>query len=223
MRTICQVLVVLATAAGAGFLHAGEALQSGPQAGSLLPSSFHPFNLNGKIGKNRYHCLVCEYGLKPVVMVFAREHPDAKEAALADLLQKLDDAVERHQESYLSAFVVILSPDARTSVTEPKTDDASKLVDEAAAWEALLARLRPRAEKLKSVTLGVYPAAGPEGYKLAKEADVTVVLYRRHKVIANYAFAEGKLTDEAVAEIMKRVDAMALESRKKTTGPARKK
>jgi len=191
--------------------------------GTFLPGSFQPFNLSGKTGKNRYHCLVCEFGLKPTVVVFAREQPEAKDPALADLLQKLDEAVARHQESYLNAFAVFLSPDARTSVTDPKEEDPGKLVDEAAAWEALLARVRPRADKLKNVVVAVYPAEGPPGYNLAKDAAVTVVLYRRHKVVANYAFPEGKLNDEGVAQVMKAVDAMATEARKRPALPAKKK
>src|SRR5262249_4007955 len=205
MRYSGRVLAVLAVA-GATALEAGEAPKSGPAVGQLLPGSFQAFNLNGKTAKDRYHCLGCEYGLKPTVMVFAREHPDAKDPALADLLQKLDEAVDRHKDASLNAFVVFLSPDARTSVTDPKTMDPAKLVEEAAAWEALLARLRPTADKLKNVVVSVYPAEGPPGYNLAKDADVTAVLYRRHKVVASYVFPAGKFNAEGAAQIMKSVD-----------------
>jgi hypothetical protein len=215
MRVLsCAVAVLVCASAGA--FQAGGGVKSGPPVGSFLPGSFQPFNLNGKIGKNRYHCLVCEYGLNPTVMVFAREHPEGKDAALADLLQKLDEAVERHKESYLHSFVVFLSPDARTSVTDPRPEEPGKLVAQAAAWEALLARLRPRADKLKNVVAAAYPADGPPGYQIAKEADVTVILYRAHKVLANYAFAQGQFNEAAAAEVMKPVDNMAREARKRS-------
>jgi hypothetical protein len=222
MRCGLRIVGVLLLA-GAGVLQAGEGLKSGPPVGGYLPGTFQPFNLNGKIGKDRFHCLVCEYGLKPTVMVFARERPDPKDAALADLLQKLDAAVERYKDAYLSAFVVFLSPDARTSVTDPKPEDPAKLVEEAAAWDALLARLRPKAEKLKNVVVAVYPARGPGGYNLAKEADVTVVLYRGHKVLANFAFAEGKLSEAGVGEVMKAADAMAQHGMKKGVAKTKQK
>jgi hypothetical protein len=198
----------------AGELRAGGDLKSGPQAGALLPGSFQPFNLNGKIGKERYHCLVCEYHLKPTVLIFAREKTALKNAALADLLQKLEAAVERHQEAYLHAFIVFLSPDARTSVTDPKTEDPNRLVVDSARWEELLARLRPLADKLKNVVVAVYPAAGPTDYNLARDADVTVILYRRHQVVANFAFAEGKLNQAEVEQIMQAVDTMVRTTRK---------
>jgi hypothetical protein len=222
MRFCWQLVAVLAVT-GAGVLEGGEALKSGPAVGDFLPGTFQPFNLNGKTGKNRYHCLVCEYGLNPTVMVFARERPEAKDAGLAGLLAKLDEAVDRFKDASLHAFVVFLSPEARTSVTDPQAEDSAKLVDEATAWEALLARLRPKAEKLKNVVVGVYPARGPEGYKIAKEADVALVLYRKHKVVATFAFAEGKLSETGVAEIMKAVDKLAGPTKKKAGSPTHKK
>jgi hypothetical protein len=219
MRILSSALAVVVCA---GVLQAGGGVRSGPQVGSFLPGSFQPFNLNGKIGKNRYHCLVCEYGLNPTVMVFAREHPEGKDTAVADLLQKLDEAVERNQESYMHVFVVFLSPDARTSVTYPKPEEPGKLVAQAAAWESLLARLRPRADKLKNVVVAVYPAEGPPDYKVAPDADVTVILYRGHKVLANYAYAQGQFNEAAVTEVMKAVDTMARAARQRTTGSKKK-
>ena len=216
MRILSCVLTMSACAL-AGAMQVGASLKSGPPVGSFLPGSFQPFNLNGKIGKSRYHCLVCEYGLKPTVLVFAREHPEGKDAALADFLQKLDEAIERHQEAYLHGFVVFLSPDARTSVTYPRPEEPGKLVAQAAAWEALLARLKPRADKLKNVVVATYPAEGPPDYNIAKDADVTVILYRGHKVLANDAFAAGQFNEAAVAQIMKAVDGMAREARKRPT------
>jgi hypothetical protein len=212
---ILSCVVALVLCASAGALQAGG-VKFGPPVGSLLPGSFQPFNLNGKIGKSRYHCLVCEYGLNPTVMVFAREHPEGKDTAVGDLLQKLDQAVEQQQESYLHAFVVFLSPDARTSVTNPQPEEPGKLVSQAAAWESLLARLKPRADKLKNVVVATYPAEGPPGYQVAKDADVMVLLYQGHKVLANYAFAPGQFNEAAVTEVMKAVDNMAREARKRS-------
>ena len=77
MRTSWRVMPVVVVACAA-LVQAGEALKSGPPVGQFLPGSFQPFNLNGKTAKNRYHCLVCEFGLRPTVMVFAREHPAAQ-------------------------------------------------------------------------------------------------------------------------------------------------
>ena len=39
-------------------------------------------------------------------------------------------------------------------------------------------------------------------FKVSSEADVTVVLYREHKVIANHAFRNGELNDKAIDKIL---------------------
>jgi len=45
-------------------------------------------------------------------------------------------------------------------------------------------------------------AAGPDGYGLAAEADVTVILYTKRVVKANYAFKKGKMTTDDVTRIL---------------------
>ena len=43
---------------------------SGPQPGQEIPGPFQPFNATGK-RQGKFHCLVCEHGLDPTVMIFA--------------------------------------------------------------------------------------------------------------------------------------------------------
>jgi hypothetical protein len=45
-------------------------------------------------------------------------------------------------------------------------------------------------------------AAGPESYKIAKDAEVTVILYSKNKCAANYAFKKGEMTDADVEKIV---------------------
>ena len=45
------------------------------------------------------------------------------------------------------------------------------------------------------------PHAGPKSLKIAKEADVTVVLYTQKNVKKTLAFEKGKLTDKAADEV----------------------
>ena len=50
---------------------------------------------------------------------------------------------------------------------------------------------------LKTVPVGAFEDAdGPPSYKLHKDADVTVLLFAKQKVIANFAFRAGELTDK---------------------------
>jgi hypothetical protein len=182
------VLTLLLGTDATGLGYPDQAVRSGPQAGEMIPGPFHFFNATGTHA-GKPHCLVCEYGLCPVVVVFARDIPEAGAAQpLVTLLQKLDEAVTRYPQRRLHSFVVFLSNDA----TNPDTtrEAARKLEDVA------------RNADLKNVVVAVGGPDGPEGYHLSKDAGVTVVLYEKHNVIANFAFARGKMTDKDVSAVL---------------------
>jgi hypothetical protein len=110
-------------------------------------------------------------------MIFAREISDP----LTSLVKKLDDATFKNQAADMGSFVVFCN-------------DA----------EGLEKRLQTLAEKhkLKHIVLSIDNPAGPQGYAVHKEADVTVVLYVEHKVVANYAFKKGTMQDKDVDKIL---------------------
>ena len=55
---------------------------------------------------------------------------------------------------------------------------------------------------LKNTVLAVDNVTGPQAWTIAKDADVTVVLYNKRNVEANHAFAEGKLDAKGVAAVL---------------------
>jgi hypothetical protein len=182
-------------------LPADDMLKSGPQVGEKLPGSFHPLNVNGSHA-NHEHCLVCDYGLDPVVLIFAREVPTAG-ASLA-LLQKVDKALEDHQAASLKAFVVFLSPnfakeEDRKDLVQ-KIESLTKLPDQPVKQLALSADSASELEQL---------------YKLDKGAELTVLLYKELKVVNNFAYAKDKLTDKDVDAVLTAVDKMLPAKKKK--------
>jgi hypothetical protein len=53
------------------------------------------------------------------------------------------------------------------------------------------------------VPLGIFEdPLGPPSYRLAKEADVTVLLFVKQKVVGNFAFRPGELSDDKIKEVM---------------------
>ncbi len=66
----------------------------------------------------------------------------------------------------------------------------------------LVRKLETSAKDLKYVVIALGGAAGPENYKISKDADVTVLLYNHHKVVANFAFAKDRIKDKDVNAIM---------------------
>lgn len=165
----------------AGLAVAAE-IKSGPQAGEKIPGPFSPLNINGDdAGEKR--CLVCKNGTNPVVMIFAR-------CADCDMTQKLikdvDAVTAKNAGCDMGSFVVFCTDD---DTTEKKLKDLTSK------------------EKYKKIILSVDNPAGPKNYKLSKDADVTVVLYNKHEVKANYAFKKGELKagdiEKIVADVTK--------------------
>ncbi|MCC6418832.1 MAG: hypothetical protein IT429_11405 [Gemmataceae bacterium] len=175
--SLCGLAVLLLGGLGA----AGEparrgAVKSSLQPGEMIPSAFHPLNVTGEhAGKE--HCLVCENGLNPVVMVFARNVSEP----LARLLVRLDTTADRHRKQSLGTFVVFLG---KAEELQPRLEKLA------------------REKKLRHVVLSIDGSDGPEGYNVARAADVTVVLYTEHRVRANHAFRKGELTDRDIDGIV---------------------
>jgi hypothetical protein len=191
-----QLLFGLTLFLVAGWLAAqeeGEKLKSGLQKDEVLPGPFDAFNVNGKKAKGRQHCLVCENGLQ--------------DGPLTALLAKLDEAVSRHADGhFLGSFAVFLSPHALNSANNAEEKDTKKIVEETIARDALIKRLEGRAENLKNVVIACYPAEGPKDYKINPKAEVTVLFYKKHKVLANFSYPEEKLTEAEADKIVKTVD-----------------
>jgi hypothetical protein len=157
---------------------ATSAVKSGPQAGEELAGPFHPLNVTGKKAGEK-HCLYCENGNAPVVMIFAREPGKV----LGKLLKKVDAACQKNTGCKMASFVVFCTKDTDGKL-EAKLKDCAK------------------ENGLKKVVLAIDNPAGPEGYKVAKEADITVVLYVDRTVKANRAYKKGEMKEKDVDAII---------------------
>jgi hypothetical protein len=111
-------------------------------------------------------------------MIFAREVSDP----LTSLVKSLEKATVENSNVKMGSFVVFLSDDKTL---------ADKL------------KALAKDNHIEHTVLAVHDAAGPEGYTIPKEANVTVVLYVKRTVKANHTFGQGQLTDAAVASVLK--------------------
>ena len=111
-------------------------------------------------------------------MVFAREVSDS----LTSLVKKIDAETGKNKSKKMGSFIVFLSQDEKLG---------DKLKDVA------------KDGGIKSTILTIMDnPSGPPSWKVAKDADITVVLYNNRKVVANYAFKKGELNDAAIKKIM---------------------
>jgi hypothetical protein len=113
-------------------------------------------------------------------MIFAREVT----GPLTSLVKKIDAETAKNSSKNMGSFIVFLNDK-----------------------EGLFKELKQLAEKegIKQMVLTIDNVAGPDGYDVAKDAEVTVVLYNQRKVAANYAFRKGELNDKAIDQIVKDV------------------
>jgi hypothetical protein len=100
---------------------------------------------------------------------------------LTSLVKRIDQVTAEHPDALLGSFVVMLSDDE--------------------ALEKQLKALAAR-EKLRKVVLTIDNKAGPPKWRIARDADVTVVLYGHGMVKANHAFRKGELMKADVDRIL---------------------
>jgi hypothetical protein len=123
-------------------------------------------------------------------MIFAREISDP----LTSLVKKIDAATPKNTGCRMGSFVVFLSDE-----------------------EGLDKKLKDLAEKekIEKLVLSISEnPAGPTGYDVAKEADVTVVLYTKRNVKVNYAFKKGELKDKDIEKIVSEIPKILPEEKK---------
>ena len=152
------------------------AVKSGLEAGES-PDAFNVKDITGP-SKGKSLCYRCQYGAKPVACVFTREiTPEVKA-----LVKEIDAQVAANKNKEMSAFVVLLTDDA-----DKAAKDLAKVAEEG---------------KVANVPLTVFDGnAGPESYKISKDAGVTVLMWNKSRVKVNHAFAPGKLTEEDVKKV----------------------
>jgi hypothetical protein len=169
------IVPAFALLAVAGIAVAAE-VKSGLEAGES-PAAFNVKDITGP-NKGKSLCYRCQYGAKPVAAIFTREINDQ----VASLIKEIDGKVGENKDKKMCAFVVLLTDDADAGAKK-----LAKLAEE---------------KKITNVPLTVFDGtAGPEDYKISKDAAVNVMMWNKTKVKVNHAFAAGKLTDDDVKKV----------------------
>ena len=174
MRTILA-LTVLASAAYPAATAAD--LQSGLEVGECA-GAYYVADVTGPSAGEKL-CYRCRYGNRPVVNIFAR----TMDENVTKLVKQIDDVVAKNRDNGMAAFVVMLS-------------------DDPDAQEASLKKVAA-SQKLQHTPLTVFDnSVGPGKYKIAKDADITVMMWVESDVKVNHAYKAGELTGDAIAQIV---------------------
>ncbi len=97
---------------------------------------------------------------------------------MTSLVKKIDAANAKNAK--MGSFVIFLSDDE-------KLEEAAKTL--------------AKKENIKKTVFAIDNPAGPQAWKISKEADVTVIFYNQRKVAANFAFRKGELNEQAVEKV----------------------
>ena len=169
-----MLALVAVVLAGAGIAWAAD-VKSGLQVGEFV-GAFDVKDCSGP-SEGKTLCYRCQYGNSPVVAVFTRRMSED----VTGLVKEIDDAVAKN--AGMKAFVVYLSDDPDTA--EPKLKAIAKT------------------NKIAKTPLTVFQTSeGPDSYKIARDADVTVMMWNKGKVVGNRAFGKDKIADTDVKALV---------------------
>jgi hypothetical protein len=146
-----------------------------------------PYSVLVSVGPQRGqpHCFICETADRPAVIVFAHDLSEP----LGKLVRGLDRALNEHKSADLRAWVTFLHNDQ-------------------AAFDSLVVEWSKK-QAVRQVPLGVFEdAAGPPSYLLSRDADVTVLLFVKQKVVRNFAFRPGELNDARITQVLEAVPSL---------------
>lgn len=182
VKNFCLLsLGLVAALAFSGVASAEPTVKSGPQAGDSL-GAFYVTKVAGAendgVDKNANLCYRCRNGRRPQVIVFTR----AADGKVAELVAKLDKAVQENSSSKLRVFVNVLGEDKADA-----TDHAKKLASSS------------KAKNIPFVVPNEFEN-GPDNYGINAKAEITVTMASELGVKASHA--AGAATDLDVASVL---------------------
>ncbi len=153
---------------------------SGREIGDYVPT-FYTRAVTGPL-MNRSVCYVCRNGGRPVVMVFLRKFG----AGVKPLLKQVDSLVDHHRAEGLRSFGVFVTEDPSEAISEVQTFSFDNKI-------AL------------PLTVASDAIAEPHCQNLHAQADVTVVLYNKRRVVNRFAFREGEIQSDEIEHIARSI------------------
>jgi hypothetical protein len=136
--------------------------------------------------RGKQTCYICEQAEKPTAVVFVRTLNEP----VGKLLAALDSEMTVRKDSGFKAWLTLLTG---------KAD-----LDELAKWS--------KSQGIKNAPVGAFEDVdGPPSYKLHNDAEVTVLLFVKEKVVANFAYRPGELDGKTTAEVVKQLPRLFVE------------
>ena len=124
-------------------------------------------------------CYRCRYGNRPVVSIFTRD----VDKGVGELISKVDGVVTKNSSKDMAAFVVLL-----TDEPESKEADLKSLA---------------KSKKIEKTPLTTFDGVvGPSSYKIAQDAEVTVMMWVDGKLTVNEELRKSDLTADKINSLV---------------------
>ncbi len=198
----CHLFVSAVILGSVSLVLGGDDKKLSPGESATIPGSFQSWMMTGKHA-GRFHSPVCEYGLHPMALVFARD-PIESEAAFGDLLQKLDQSIAKHPGLDSGATALLLVDGGfRAAVESGGEEFGKKLAAAAVALDKLKERLEllKKSKELERVTLGLVNEDNLGAFKLDEKSAATVLICNEQKILARYDLPREKVTEQETGAI----------------------
>ena len=174
--TLAIALVTVTIGVGAN----RKPIESGRAIGQPVPS-FYVRAVTGPL-RNKSVCYVCRNGSRPCVMVLFRE----TSPLLGTLLKEIDKVVDRNRAKGLRSFGVLISPEPGRAISRLQTMAFNQKIT-------------------LPLSVATDVVGSPSCQNIHKQAEVTVVLYRRQKVVDRFGFRSKELTTAGTTQVLARI------------------
>ena len=175
-----------------------------------------PRNRTGKM-----HCLVCEYGLSPVVAIFVRSDLKGADAGtgVGKLIKSTDALIPKYRGDKMAAFASFLKLEGGPKLVTIKGADGSDEKVEAAKEypddEKRAVYVKEvsdfsAAVMADNVPFGLAPVTSPSiaAFGVAETTPVTVIIYNRLRMAQRWELKLEEITDEKISEILNATEDM---------------
>lgn len=141
--------------------------------------------------KGAFQCLISKHSLNPTVMIAVRGS-DLTEP-LKDLIQKVDNAVNKNREVALGGFLVVIAD----KITDIARDDDAREEQEL--------KLETFPVKLNHIDLAIDGKKKLEKFGMDEQTEILVLLYDRYRMKNYFKLTRPELTKEMKDKILKAI------------------
>jgi len=162
-------------------------IESGRAIGQPVPS-FYVRAVTGPL-RNKSVCYVCRNGSRPCVMILFRDTPPA----LGKLLKEIEKVVDRNRAEGLRSFGVLISPMPGRAISRLQTMAFNQKIS-------------------LPLSVATDVVGSPSCQNIHRQAMVTVVLYRRQKVVRRYGYRARELDAAGIRRVLSGIKRLLDES-----------